>query len=77
MPEINIQIVQYLVDRKDLEHSKWVNTTQEALDFLKRHPEHYKDYQYYKMKSEIDNKEILVEKFKVCTNKFVTYVRFL
>ena len=74
MPEINIPIVQYLVDRKVLEHSKWVNTTQEALDFLKRHPEHNKDYQYYKMKSEMDNKEILVEKFKVCTNKFVRFL---
>jgi hypothetical protein len=26
------------------------------------------------MKSEMDNKEILVEKFKVCTNKFVRFL---
>ncbi|CAC5391774.1 unnamed protein product [Mytilus coruscus] len=56
--------VYYSIDRKELEHSKWVNTTQEALDFLKKHPEHQKDYEYYKLNSELDKKEVFIDRFK-------------
>ncbi|VDI56209.1 Hypothetical predicted protein [Mytilus galloprovincialis] len=56
--------VYYSIDRKEVEHSKWVNTTQEALNFIKKHPEHQKDYEYYKLNSEQDKQEIVIDRFK-------------
>lgn len=66
-----------LVDRKEVEHSKWVNTTQEALNFIKKHPEHQKDYEYYKLNSEQDKQEIVIDRFKVLYHLIYFFLLYL
>ncbi|KAK6165207.1 hypothetical protein SNE40_023561 [Patella caerulea] len=34
-------------ERKVVEHAYWINTTLEAIDFVRSHPEHLKAYDYY------------------------------
>ncbi|XP_069115779.1 uncharacterized protein [Argopecten irradians] len=38
------QTVYYSVERKDIERSKWINTSAEALDYLRSHPERLQSY---------------------------------
>ena len=34
-------------DRIDAEHNKWINTTQEGIDFVKANPEYLEQYEKF------------------------------
>ncbi|XP_041373917.1 uncharacterized protein LOC121386932 [Gigantopelta aegis] len=56
--------VYYSGDRVEVEKSVWINTTEEAIDFVRKHPEHLENYQYYASLSARAEEQKPYNKFK-------------
>lgn len=45
-------------DRTQLERSAWVNTTQEGIDFVRKHPEYFEEYQKFQYQDRLAEENI-------------------
>lgn len=61
---MSLTILLIAEDRKWVESSVWINTTQEALNFVRDHPEHLQDYLAFTAKTQFAE-DAKITKYKV------------